>query len=123
MNALHGAALLLVLIGAAHSALGERYLLMRLFRRDDLPRLFGGTACTTRTLRFAWHITTVAWWGLAALLWQAGSGTLTPQRALAAIGWTLLLSALLPLLITRGRHLSWLAFLAVGAIALWHGRG
>ena len=35
------AAALLVLTGIAHSYLGERYLLMRLFRRDNLPEILG----------------------------------------------------------------------------------
>jgi hypothetical protein len=52
-------------IGLAHSVLGERYILMRLFRHTDLPKLFGGTEFTIRALRFAWHLTTIAWWGAA----------------------------------------------------------
>ena len=51
-------------IGVAHSVLGERYILIRLFRRNNLPKLFGGPEFTILTLRFAWHITTIAWWGL-----------------------------------------------------------
>ena len=62
------AATLLAVTAAAHSVLGERYILVRLFRRDDLPRLFGSDAFTKRTLRFAWHLTTIAWFGLAAIL-------------------------------------------------------
>lgn len=119
MNELHFAAGLIFLTGVAHSVLGERYILVRLFRRENLPKLFGATAFTTRTLRFAWHITTVAWWGFAALLWQAGSESLTPQSVLAVVGCVSILSGLLPLFITRGRHLSWIVFFLVGGIALW----
>jgi hypothetical protein len=122
VSPLHLAAALIILTGLAHSVLGERYILTRLFRRSDLPRLFGGTAFTARTLRFAWHITTVAWWGMAVLLWQAADGTLSRTSALQVLGWTALLSALLPLWITRGRHLSWIVFLAVGALTLWSAR-
>lgn len=35
------AAILAVMIAVIHSFLGERFVLIRLFRRDDLPRLFG----------------------------------------------------------------------------------
>lgn len=119
MTALHVAAVLIFLTGLAHSVLGERYILVRLFRRDNLPQLLGGTAFTTQTLRFAWHITTVAWWGFALLLWQAASGTLTIRDMLEVLGYTSLLSGLLPLVLTRGRHLSWLVLFAVGAIVLW----
>ena len=69
------ALVLAVLLAAAHSYLGERYILIRLFRREDLPKLFGGgTEFTTRTLRFAWHLTSVAWiafLAIAALAWAA----------------------------------------------------
>lgn len=119
MTVLYIAAALIFLLGLAHSVLGERYILVRLFRRNDLPKLFGGTAFTTRTLRFAWHLTTVAWWGMAVLLWQGGSGSLTARGTLSVVGYTLVLSGLLPLIITRGRHLSWVVLFAVGGIALW----
>ncbi len=119
MSALHVAAVLIFLTGLAHSVLGERYILIRLFRRDNLPPLLGGTSFTTQTLRFAWHITTVAWWGFALLLWEAASGTLTTRGMLEVLGYTSLLSGLLPLVLTRGRHLSWVVFFVVGAIVLW----
>ena len=38
------AALLTFAVGLAHSVLGERFVLMRLFRRTELPKLFGETA-------------------------------------------------------------------------------
>ena len=112
------ASALIFVLGAAHSYLGERYLLSRLLRRDNLPKLLGGTAFTKRTLRFAWHVTTVAWWGLAVLLAQAADGQLTAIDVARTIGWTAILSALLPLAFTRGRHLSWIVMLVIGALAL-----
>ena len=118
MTSLHVAAVLVFLLGLAHSVRGDRFILVRLFRRNDLPKLFGGTRFTTRTLRFAWHITTVAWWGMAAILWLAGSGDLTERSTLAVIGGSFLTAGLLPLVITRGRHLSWLVLFLVGGIAL-----
>ncbi len=39
---LYIAAFLTFAIGVVHSILGERYILIRLFRRDNLPKLFGG---------------------------------------------------------------------------------
>jgi hypothetical protein len=59
------AAGLCIAIGLAHSVLGERYILIRFFRRTDLPKLFRGAELTIRTLRFAWHLTTIAWQGAA----------------------------------------------------------
>ncbi|GAB2489122.1 hypothetical protein GCM10027266_00980 [Arenimonas alkanexedens] len=106
-------------LGAAHSWLGERYILTRLFRRSNLPELFGSSDFTTRTLRFAWHITTIAWFGFAALLLQAGRGDLTVSGMLQIVGVTALASGFLPLLLTRGKHLSWLVLFVIGGIALW----
>jgi hypothetical protein len=116
---LYLAASLAILLGLAHSILGERYLLVRLFRRDDLPTLLGDPEFAIRTLRFAWHITTIAWFGFAALLLQAGRGDLTTPSMLNIIGATFVASGLLPLAFTRGRHLSWLLLFAIGGIAFW----
>ena len=123
MKLLQFAAILGFLLGLAHSVLGERYILTRLFRRDNLPMLFGGTEFTTRALRFAWHLTTITLWGFAVLLWQASSGTLDQAAALRTMGWTFLLSGLLPLVMTRGKHLSWIVLFAIGGIALSHAVG
>ncbi|MDZ7937606.1 MAG: hypothetical protein U5M53_04725 [Rhodoferax sp.] len=109
---------LIVATGAAHSYLGERYLLMRLFKRQDLPKLLGGTAFTVGTLRFAWHLTTVAWWGLAYMVYAARSGPVAQDDVLTVVGMTTLVSAAFPLYFTRGKHLSWVVFLVVGAVLL-----
>ena len=111
------AAALAFFLGLAHSVLGERYILVRLFRRDNLPKLFGGTEFTTRTLRFAWHITTILWWGFAVLLWQLASGPVNTSFILNVIGFTSIAAGLLPLIITRGKHLSWVVLFIIGAIA------
>jgi hypothetical protein len=117
------AAGLTALLAVAHSYLGERYLLTRLFRRGGLPELFGGIEFTQRTLRFAWHLTSVAWMGLAALLTalavsQNGAGP-TEVRLISV---TFALSGVLALVGSRGRHLSWVVFLAIAGLAWLGGR-
>lgn len=112
------ASILLLLMGIAHSYLGERYLLIRLFKRDNLPKLLGSTAFTIGTLRFVWHLTTVAWGALALLILSAGQGSISKEQVLTVIGFAALASATFPLYFTRGKHLSWLVFLAVGALVL-----
>jgi hypothetical protein len=119
---LYFAALLLLATGIAHSYLGERYILIRLFRRGDLPKLFGGTAFTTGTLRFAWHLTTVAWWGFAYMLVAIAGPGLQSDHLLKAIAVLAFVSGLFPLVFTRGRHLSWIAFFVVAALALLSSR-
>ena|SRR5690606_34635541 len=116
---LYVAAFLAIGLGVAHSVLGERYILMRLFRRSDLPHLFGSSQFTVQTLRFAWHLTTIAWFGLGALLLHAGRGDFTVPGMLRVIGITFMVSGLLPLLFTRGKHLAWPVMFAIGALAFW----
>lgn len=118
MTMLTLAAALMFVTGLAHSYLGERYILTRLFKRDNLPRLFGGTAFTVGTLRFAWHLTTIAWWGLAALVLLSARGELDSVRALKVIGFVGLVSGLFPVVFTRGKHLSWIVFFVVGVLLL-----
>jgi hypothetical protein len=115
---LYIAAILIALLGVGHSVLGERFILIRLFRRGELPALFGSQDLTRQTLRFAWHLTSVLGLGISIVLVQLADGA--PPRAMAlAIGWTLLISGLLPLIHTRGRHLSWIVLFAAGGLCIW----
>ena len=116
------AAVLAFAIGLAHSWLGERYILMRLFRRQNIPHLLGSDAFTKRTLRFAWHLTTVAWFGAAALLLILASFPLDASARMLSrvIATTFLANAFVALIGSRGRHLSWIAFLAIAGLA-WIG--
>ena len=110
-------------IGLAHSYLGERYILIRLFKRGNLPHLFGSDDFTRRTLRFVWHAMTIAWWGLGAVMVVYAAGQVDqPGRAvLATIALTFLITAAITLVHTRGRHLSWVVFLVI-AVLCWFGR-
>jgi hypothetical protein len=118
MSALHIAALLLVLAGIAHSYLGERHILIRLFRHTDLPKLFGGTEFTKRTLRLAWHVTSVLWWGFAAMLAMLAQSEPTRRSVGLITGITFLVTAFGILFWSRGRHLAWIVFLVVGTICI-----
>jgi hypothetical protein len=111
------AALLTALLGVAHSYLGERYILIRLFRRGNLPELFRRAEFTKRTLRLAWHIMTVLAFGVATLLGvlalPGGGGIRTMTGILAA---TFALCGVTSLVIARGRHLSWIVFFAIAGL-------
>jgi uncharacterized membrane protein YciS (DUF1049 family) len=86
---------------------------MRLFRRDNIPHLLGSDHFTKGTLRFCWHIMSLAVWGFAAIL--ANESKLNVFN-LCVIGSVFFLSGLLAIVYTKGRHLSWIAFFAVSAI-------
>jgi hypothetical protein len=109
-------AVLIVIVGLAHSVLGEKYLIGPLCKRDDLPRLrVGGPGFAANTLRFAWHITTVAWFGLAWLLVLADRGEVTTRGVLDTVAVVAAISGVISLIGARGRHLSWIAFFAIAA--------
>lgn len=122
-TALYVAAFLILSLGVAHSYLGERYLLRRLFRREDLPKLFGSVEFTTRTLRFAWHVTSIAWLGLGAVLLILARPPVSTAALGLAVGVTFLVQFLVALVGSRGRHYSWLAFLVIGVLAIVATRG
>ncbi len=109
------AATLAIAIGIVHSYLGERFILMRLFRQP-LPKLFGSDHFTKQTLRFAWHVTTVAWVGFAFLLIALNRGELSASYALNVIGATFAITGTIALFASRGKHLSWIVFGAIAAI-------
>jgi len=117
MFLLYLAALLTIGVGLVHSILGERYIISRLPREEGMPRLLGSRTFTFLTLRFAWHITTIAWFGFAAILVLMAHGALTRQNLAMVIAATFLLSGLITLVVSRGRHFAWIVFLAIGAIA------
>jgi hypothetical protein len=105
------AAFVLILCGLIHSILGEKYLLIRLFKRDNLPHLYGSDAFTKGTLRFTWHITSFAWFGLAALLIFHHLGDF--NQLLNVIAVVFLASSICSAFFTKGKHFSWLLFLLV----------
>ena len=101
-------------IGLVHSYLGERYILMRLFRQP-LPKLFGNDQFTRQTLRFVWHVLTIAWFGFAAILILLYLGDPSRSNLLNVVGVTFAVTGIIALVASRGKHLSWVVF---GAIAI-----
>lgn len=103
--------LLWVFVGVIHSVLGERFIL-----RDLLAMPWPGARAELfkkRTLRFAWHITSLAWWGLAGVtVAQASTPTL---QLIAGIAWA---SALLTIVASRWAHLAWPIFATIGTLTL-----
>ena len=110
------AAVLAALLGTVHSYLGERFILLPLFRRHPLPDF------VRRTLRLAWHVTTVLAFGFTGLLLVMALPDREATRTMAGIiSATFALSGVVSLVISRGRHLSWIVFFAIGAL-VWFGQ-
>jgi hypothetical protein len=107
--------ILTILIGFAHSILGEKYILTPLFRHSDLPQLLGSDWFTKRTLRFAWHLTTIAWFGYAGILISFSSpASVSPKTiVLMIISIVFLLSSIITGIYTHGKHLAWVVFFII----------
>ena len=107
-------AILLILIGFIHSYLGEKYILIRLFKRENIPHLMGSDWFTKQTLRFAWHITTIAWWGFAAIFYVLANPQADNQHyILIIVAAVFAISGFISLIFSRGKHLSWLFFFVI----------
>lgn len=111
---------LLIFIGLVHSYLGEKYILIRLFKRDNLPKLLGSDWLTKRVLRFAWHLTSIAWCGFAVILYWLTATDGNPQaEILLTIAVVFLVSAMVSFVFSHGKHLSWVVSLAVATVSVF----
>lgn len=111
---------LLLFIGFIHSYLGEKYILIRLFKRDNLPKILGSDWFTKRVLRFAWHLTTIAWWGFAVVLYLLSKPSDNIRaEILITIAVVFAISGVVSLLFSRGKHLSWLVFFGIACASLF----
>ncbi len=114
------AAVITFVAGGVHSWLGERDLIAPLLAVDPPPRPLTREELGRQELRFGWHLTTIAWWGLAAVLAGLALTPLDSQGrfVVASVGLTFLVSGLVVLVASRGRHLAWPLFLVVAGLAL-----
>jgi len=114
--------LLSVLIGIVHSVLGEKLLLGPLFQRDDLPKLLGSATFTRRTLRFAWHLTTVLLLGIGSVVVALSLSQLEPHSAwiLRVFAIVFAVCSIVSLIGARAKHFSWWVFLII-SVLLWFG--
>ena len=115
------AAFLIFVIGVVHSWLGEVQLIGPLLAPDKRRGMLAKSAFARQTLRFAWHLTTIAWWGFAAVL---VGFVLSPMEnfthmVLGVFAVTFLITGIVTLVTSRGRHLAWPVFMAIAALSGW----
>lgn len=114
MTLLYVAAIGAVVLGIAHSALGE----WKIFPRLLAPGL---PAYTRSIVRWAWHLTSLAWAGFAYLLFLLAAGRAPDAVTLARIIAVVFgLTGIIAFATTRGRHVAW-PLLALVALASWFG--
>lgn len=116
--ALLSAALLAGALGAAHSWLGETRLLGRLL--SERAGMLAHSRFASSTLRWAWHLTTVAWCGLGAVL---AALALSPpafqtRAMLIAMAATFLATAAVIALSSRFRHFAWPIFVVMAGLSV-----
>jgi hypothetical protein len=114
------AAVLALAVGLVHSWLGERVLIGPLLAT---PAAEGPLARRPmrRVLRNAWHITSVAWAGMGIVLASLAFAPLdaSGRRVLVVLGLLFAAQGLFVFATSRGRHVGWPFFAAIGALSLW----
>lgn len=118
------AASLMIIIGLIHSILGE-HLIVKPILALKLPNIKGGNFITRRTIRFAWHLTTLAVFGLAGvvLIYAETGVDMNGALVLKVIAAVFIVASVISLVAVRGKHFSWWVFLLIGGlilIALFH---
>ena len=117
------AAGLALIVGLAHTILGELLLIRRL-SSNCVPALAGSTDLARRTLRATWHLPTALAWGFAAILLRF-SLPAAPDAYVAfvesAAALSLLAGSLIFLFCTKGKHPGWVGLLAIAVLG-WLGR-
>jgi hypothetical protein len=110
------AAFLAAGLAMMHSWLGEKWIIQPVLAMEDMPRLFGSRRGMKKILRFAWHLTSVFFLGMGAVLLHY-SVVGPDKRVLFIITVTYLISAVMTLVVSRGRHYAWVVFLTIGLLA------
>jgi len=111
---------LAILMGLAHSLIGE-WLILRPLRSEGLPAVRGSGRHTKSTLRFTWHVTSVLGFGTAAiLLYFARQPSFDPGAVfvLRALSVSYFICFGVSIVGSRARHPSWLVFLVI-ALLTW----
>lgn len=119
---LSAAAIVLVLVGLVHSALGE-YMIFRHVRRNGWLPTDGAPPLRGRHIRIlwaSWHIASVFGWALAAILWRVATAPTLPLEGVVvhAAQIAAFAAAGLVFIATRGRHPGWIGLGCAGLLAL-----
>ncbi|MCB0265162.1 MAG: hypothetical protein R3C41_19720 [Calditrichia bacterium] len=108
-----------VLLSMGHSWMGERHFLPRLFKHE-YPENLEIDEHVNRSTRTAWHLTTLGWLNMAAILLIVAIHPDDPIAILVmrVTGAFCLVSGIYSLAGSRGRHLLGLIFLLISLLIL-----
>jgi hypothetical protein len=119
------AACLIFLLGIFHSVLGEIKIFMRMKNAEELPVLRGIPLLWNRpdaariTIRMVWHLATVLAFCIATILTLLSLRSSLSENEVCfvkIIGSSMLLSFVLSLIVSKGSHMAWIFFLAIGML-------
>src|SRR5262245_5421281 len=119
------ASLVAVVTALLHAVLGEILILRHLDKVDSLPPLLGSKELPRQTLRFTWHLPSILACAFAAILARYAQLAVLGARerfVIMTISVAVLACAGAIILISRGRHPGWVAFLIV-AVLCWIAAG
>jgi hypothetical protein len=113
------AAVLLAIVGAIHTVLGERLIFSRMRVAGVIPTN-GGQLLRERNVRIlwaTWHLVTVMGWGTAAMLYWLGQPSTGSYPFLSVmVTVSMLTGSALVLVGTRGKHPGWVGLLGVAVL-------
>lgn len=116
------AAVLTIVLGLAHSVIGEVLIFRHWRKGEHKEKIHGAIPMRHRRIIWAsWHIGTIFGFGLAALLyWLASpySQDLNTDLLEKSVLFPMLASALLVLVGTRGKHPGWIVMLII-SVLIW----
>jgi hypothetical protein len=110
-------AVVLFLLGIAHSVFGEKLLLLPMAREKSV-NLFKEKPYMISVMRFAWHITSIAWWGMALIIMYFAMIENCPPFCVHALAGTFAATGIIIIVFSRGLHPAWFFFLAIAG-CLW----
>jgi len=110
------AALLSATLAVGHSWLGERLILQPILGLEELPKLRGSRRGMQKIVRFAWHLTSLYFLAIGAILFYYSRGTSDPT-VIRVIAITSFISSIVTAAVSRGRHYAWVVFLAIGILS------
>ncbi|MBT3313378.1 MAG: hypothetical protein HN390_02075 [Anaerolineae bacterium] len=114
------AAIIAVIVGIVHSALGEILIFKQLRASRIIPTKPAPPlrARNVRILWATWHLASVFGWAFAGILFTLAQDSVSVHTAaLNATIFAFLGGSLLVLIATKGKHPGWLGLLAVAALA------
>lgn len=104
-------AILLILLSAFHSILGERLILQPITEANTVPKIWGSRQATFRTIQATWHLVSVLWLGIAAyVLTMQFYPQYIAKSFLIIFGIIFGALTIVPLVWSSGKHKSWVVF-------------